>query len=101
MGLAYSTMSLTALDRAPRGAEGWATSAVQLADVLGTALGAGVSGALVAVGQRGHDVRLGLAVALAGAVAVGLAGVAVSRRLPAALAAVNQDGAARPPTPPA
>jgi MFS family permease len=85
MGLAYASLSLTALDRAPLGREGWAMSAVQLNDVLGTALGAGVSGALVGLGQRHGDVRLGLAVALATAAAIGLVGVAASRRIPAML----------------
>lgn len=85
MGLAYSPVSLTALDLAPAGREGWATSAVQLNDVLGTALGAGVAGAAVALGQRLGDVRLGLLAALAVAATVGLAGVTVSSRVPATL----------------
>jgi MFS family permease len=85
MGLAYSTVALTALDLAPAGREGWATSAVQMNDVLGTALGAGVAGAAVALGQRLGDVRLGLAAALAVAGIVGVAGVGASRRLPSTL----------------
>jgi MFS family permease len=85
MGLAYSPISLTALDRAPVGREGWATSAVQLTDVLGTALGAGMAGAAVALGQRHGEVRVGLAVAFALAATVGLVGMAVSPRLPDAL----------------
>ncbi|MBO0747098.1 MAG: hypothetical protein J2O47_02040, partial [Acidimicrobiaceae bacterium] len=85
MGLAYSPLSLTALDLAPPGREGWATSAVQLNDVLGTGLGAGVAGAAVALGQRLGDVRLGLLDALAVAAAVGMAGVAASRGVPSTL----------------
>jgi MFS family permease len=85
MGLAYSPVSLTALDLAPPGREGWATSAVQLNDVLGTALGAGVAGAAVALGQRLGDVHLGLLTALGVAAMVGLAGVAASRRVPSTL----------------
>ena len=85
MGLAYSPVSLTALDLAPPGREGWATSAVQMNDVLGTALGAGVAGAAVALGQRRGHVHLGLLAALAVAATVGLAGVAASRRIPSAL----------------
>ena len=49
MGLAYAPLSLTTLDRATPGAEGKATSALQLCDVLGQAIGTGVAGAIVAV----------------------------------------------------
>jgi hypothetical protein len=37
---------------APPGAEGSSTSALQLSDVMGSALGAGLGGALVAAGAR-------------------------------------------------
>jgi MFS family permease len=89
MGLAYSPIALTALDRAPAGREGWATSAVQLTDVLGTALGAGVAGAVVAYGQREGQVGNGLAVAFAIAAMVGLVGLVLSPRLPAGLQEIS------------
>jgi MFS family permease len=92
MGLAYASVSLTALDRAPAGRQGWATSAVQLNDVLGTALGAGVAGAAVAFGQRHGQVRPGLACALAVAAVVGLLGLAVSHRVPATLLGATGTG---------
>ena len=41
MGLAHSTISLTVIEQAPAGAEGAASAAMQLANVLGVALGAG------------------------------------------------------------
>src|SRR5262245_20533405 len=50
MGIAHATISLTVIEQAPAGEEGAATSAMQLANVLGVALGAGIGGALVALG---------------------------------------------------
>ena len=50
MGLSYAPLSLTTLREASPGAEGAATSGLQLSDSLGTALGAGVGGALIAFG---------------------------------------------------
>ncbi len=51
MGVAYAPLSLTVLGEAAPGQEGAATSALQLSDVLGIALGTGVGGALVAFGE--------------------------------------------------
>ncbi len=51
MGLAYSPLSLTMLASATPGQEGAATSALQLSDTLGVALGTGTAGALVAWGS--------------------------------------------------
>ena len=50
MGLAYSPLSVSALAEAEPGREGTATSGLQLSDGLGTALGTGVAGVLVAAG---------------------------------------------------
>jgi MFS family permease len=47
MGLAFSTISLVVLDAAPPGHEGTASSALQLANVLGFALGAGLGGVII------------------------------------------------------
>ena len=54
-------LSLTMLREAPPGAEGAATSGLQLSDVLGTALGTGVGGALIAFGVSGGRGALGRA----------------------------------------
>jgi MFS family permease len=82
MGMAYASLSVLILRRAPAGEVGAATSALQLSDVLGTALGTGIGGAVVAVGVRaGAGVNPGLAVAFGLAGAVGLAGLAASERL--------------------
>lgn len=47
MGFAYTTISLTVLELAPLGREGAATAAMQLADRIGTALGAGLGGVII------------------------------------------------------
>jgi MFS family permease len=47
MGLAFSTISLVILEAAEPGQEGTASAALQLANVLGVALGAGLGGAII------------------------------------------------------
>jgi MFS family permease len=86
IGLAYSPISVTVLGLASAGREGEASASVQLCDVLGTALGTGAAGALVALGDaQGWATRdaLELAFALMALVAVG--GALAARRLPTAL----------------
>ena len=84
MGIAHSTISLTVIEQAPAGAEGAASAGMQLANVLGVALGAGIGGAAVAMVDRG-DVSppTGFAAAFAVMVAAALATLALARRLPA------------------
>lgn len=48
MGMSFSTLMLNILDDAPEGSEGATISAGQLANMLGTALGVGAGGAIVA-----------------------------------------------------
>jgi MFS family permease len=83
IGLAYAPITLLMLREAPEGREGWASSSLNLADVLGTAIGIGLGGAAVAAAAA-HGWPLaagvGIAFALAGAGAVTLA--IASRRLP-------------------
>jgi MFS family permease len=82
MGLAYAPLSLIVLREAAPGEQGFASSALSLTDALGTALGTGVTGAIVAVAVRGTgEPALGLAGGFAVAVAVGLLGLALSGRL--------------------
>ncbi len=85
MGLAYSPLSVTTLDRAPRGGEGRATAGLQLTDVLGQALGTGAAGAAVAAGVHGLGGRAGVALAFGIGVASGVAALAASGRVPARL----------------
>ena len=81
IGTAYAPLSVTTLDRAAPGEEGRATSALQLCDVLGQALGTGVAGAIVAAAHRdGHGT--GVALAFSFAIAVALIGVVAGTRLP-------------------
>jgi predicted MFS family arabinose efflux permease len=82
IGLAYAAMTLTVLRDAPEGRQGATTSALQLCDVLGMALGTGICGAVVATGEAfGWDERTGLALAFAIAGAAGAAGTAIGRRV--------------------
>src|SRR5262249_36957775 len=84
MGIAHSTISLTVIEQAPAGGEGSAAAAMQLANVLGVALGAGVGGTAVALVERGDltppaGFVAGVGVLLAAALATG----ALAWRLPA------------------
>jgi MFS family permease len=89
MGLGYASLSLAVLRDAAPEAQGSATSALQLSDVLGTALGTGVAGAIVAAGARvAAPTGVSLAVAFALAAGVGLVGVGLAGRLRGRHAAV-------------
>jgi MFS family permease len=79
MGLAYAPISLLMLRQAPPGREGWASASLNLADVLGDALGIGVGGAAIAAGWALSD---GITTVFAIAAAVALVAVAVTVRLP-------------------
>ncbi len=70
MGFMYSAVTLVVLRGVAKSEQGSATSALQLSDILGIALGTGVAGAIIAFGERaGGD---GLGVALAGVFALAL-----------------------------
>lgn len=49
VGLAFSTIALVVLETAPDGQEGAASASMQVANVLGIALGTGIGGVIVAV----------------------------------------------------
>jgi MFS family permease len=82
MGLAYSPLALIVLREATPENQGSASSALSLTDSLGTALGTGVAGAIIAAGIRasGRPVP-GLAIAFAVSLAVGLGGLLLTVRL--------------------
>ncbi|MBW3614506.1 MAG: hypothetical protein KY439_04245 [Actinobacteria bacterium] len=85
MGLSYSGLSLIVLSEAPPGGEGAAASALQLSDVLGMALGTGLGGAAIAVGDAlGASPRPGVAVAFGLGLVAAVAACGVARRLPGA-----------------
>jgi MFS family permease len=48
MGMTYSPMTLLMMQAAPAGGEGWASASLNLADVLGSAMGIGIGGAAAA-----------------------------------------------------
>jgi hypothetical protein len=70
------------LQKAPPGREGWASASLNLADVLGTAIGIGVGGAAVAAGA-GRNLHQGLTAAFAVTAAVAVVALVLTRRLPA------------------
>jgi MFS family permease len=82
MGLAYSPLALIVLREATAENQGSASSALSLTDTLGTALGTGVSGAIIAAGVRASGQPVpGLAVAFGVAMAVGVLGLVLTVRL--------------------
>jgi len=98
MGLAYASLTLTVLREAPVGGEGAVTAGLQLSDILGSALGAGTGGAMIALSTGVGGVALdpgrtavGLGATFAVEIIVGFAGLALCTRLrrpsPAGLAA--------------
>jgi MFS family permease len=83
MGMSYSTTSLVVLSEARDGGQGTATSALQVSDVLGTALGTGIGGAIVAVAiSSGWARRDGLGVVFAVMVVAALFAWLTARRFP-------------------
>src|SRR2546429_7208753 len=82
MGLAYAPLSLMMLHNALPGQEGQASASLNLADVLGTAIGIGVGGAAVAAPPGGHP-RVGVTAAVAAAPAGGAGAAGLPRPPPA------------------
>ncbi|MBC8076567.1 MAG: MFS transporter, partial [Chloroflexales bacterium] len=80
MGFAFSTISLVVLDTAPAGQEGEASSAMQLANFLAVAFGAGIGGALV--GSGGAISSAGLFAQCVAMIAVAGVGLVAARGLP-------------------
>ena len=83
MGLAYSMLVLMVLETAVPGEEGFSSSALQLMFTLGTAFGAGVGGAIVALADAG-TIPLASAIGILDAVmlVVAVIAVAISLRVP-------------------
>jgi MFS family permease len=88
MGLSYAPISVTVLGTAAPGQEGSASASLQLTDVLGVALGTGLAGVFVALGDgRGWDTSSSLTLAFIVTLAVAAGGVLAARRLPRELPA--------------
>jgi MFS family permease len=81
MGITFNSGSLVVIDSAPPGQEGTASASLQLADVLGTAVGTGIGGAAVALAvASGWGRRTGIEIAFMLAFSVGAVGVAIGGR---------------------
>jgi predicted MFS family arabinose efflux permease len=91
MGLAYAPLSLMMLQKALPGQEGQASASLNLADVLGTAIGIGVGGAAVTAAASSR-LPLGIAAAFGAAAAVALLALALTRRLPAGTSSAPPPG---------
>ena len=83
MGFMFSAVTLVVLRGAAPAEQGAASSALQLSDILGTALGAGVAGAITAYGTRQGGDALGWALAAVFALSsiAAVLGLIASRRL--------------------
>jgi MFS family permease len=101
MGLAYSPLALIVLRESAVAAQGASTSALSLTDSVGTALGTGITGAIVAASVRANgQPAAGLAVAFTVAIAIGLVGLSLTRRLrPRTAAATSLSFSAASPPP--
>jgi MFS family permease len=96
MGLAYAPISLMMLRAAPPGREGWASASLNLADVLGIALGVGIGGAAVAAVSRGsRPVAGGVVIAFAVAGLAAALALVIARRLPGSLARTEESPVSR------
>jgi len=86
IGMAYSPLSVAVLGLAEPGTEGVASSSIQLADCLGIALGTGLAGAFVALGDaQGWATSSALAIAFPITMAAAVGGIFAARRLPTTL----------------
>jgi MFS family permease len=83
MGLAYSMLALLMLESAPPGEEGISSAALQLMFTLGTAFGAGVGGAVIALADAG-TLELGAALSIVNAMmlVVAILALLVALRVP-------------------
>ena len=96
MGLSYSMASVVVLAEAPADGVGAASAGLQLADVLGVALGTGLGGAIVAAGESGPwSRRTSIAAIDCLMVAVALLGALVAIRLPRRTAAGSDESTER------
>lgn len=83
MGLAFSPLAHVAMELAEPGLEGRATTAIQLSDTLGAALGIGIAGVLVStVGSLLDSETTGLVLTFCMATAVSVVGAVLGRRVP-------------------
>ncbi len=83
IGLSYSTVSLVVLETAPADQQGAATAAMELASVLGSALGTGLGGVIIALVASARGLpSTGIALVDVLVVAVIGVGILAAMRLP-------------------
>ena len=83
MGMSYSPITLAMMKSAPPGGEGWASASLNLADVLGSAMGIGIGGALISAAVTlGWSLAVGLAAAFALTAVAAVVGLLISGKLP-------------------
>jgi MFS family permease len=93
MGLSYITLNLTMLELAPPGQEGNASSSMQLASVLGSGLGTGIGGSLIALVQtQGGPVQHALLIHFALMLGAILVAFVAARGLPATIPGMERQG---------
>ncbi len=82
MGVGLSTTALLVMETAPSGRVGSATAAMQLANILGIALGTGIGG--VIIGSRGAGNMLSAGIVMQDLLMIGVIGIGViaAMRLP-------------------
>ena len=84
--ISYSPITLMMMRAAPPGREGWASASLNLADVLGIALGVGIGGAAVAAVSRGsRAIADGVVIAFAMAALAAVVALLLAGRLPGSL----------------
>lgn len=100
IGICYAPLTLMMLKEAPPGREGWAAASLNLADVLGSALGIGIGGAAISTAVHlGWPLAAGTGAAFAITAMAGVTALAVSRRLPSGVAGAAAADAARADAP--
>jgi MFS family permease len=82
IGMSFSTHSLTVLEMAPRGQEGSASAALQLANVLGVALGTGVGGVIIGATSASGGPQMGITIQSVLMIGVTVLAMAAALRLP-------------------
>src|SRR6185295_12486427 len=82
IGMAFSTHSLVVLETAPSGQEGGASAALQLANVLGVALGTGLGGVIISATSAGGGPQAGIVIQSVLMIGVTALGMVAALRLP-------------------
>ncbi len=80
MGMAYPSFSLTIIEAAAPGEEGSVSASMKLVEALGSALGAGICGAIIAAGPALNSQRLSAGIAFCLVAGIAFATIALAAR---------------------